>query len=93
MHNQTLQRVKKVTTNSTFRTYFFGSFLKFFDENNREKYYSKRITTRGNSNVQSHEKEESKLSRAIIVNSGAHTFAVNKIINRPFDKNNVATIK
>ena len=37
------------------------------------KYYNKRITTRDNGKVQSHDKEESKLNSTITVNSGAHT--------------------
>ena len=41
------------------------------------KYYNKRITTPDNGkshdNVQSHDKEESKLNSTIIANSGAHT--------------------
>ena len=36
------------------------------------KYYNKRITTRDNGNVQSHDKEESKLNSTITANSGAH---------------------
>ena len=34
---------------------------------------NKPITTRDNSNVQSHDQEESKLNSTINVNSGAHT--------------------
>ena len=37
------------------------------------KYYDKRITTRDKGNVQSHDKEESKLNSTINANSGAHT--------------------
>ena len=37
------------------------------------KYYNKRITTRDNGKVQSHDKKESKLNSAITANSGAHT--------------------
>ena len=36
------------------------------------KYYNKRITTRDNGKVQSHDKEESKLNSTITMNSGAH---------------------
>ena len=43
------------------------------DEKLSYKYYNKRITTRDNSKVQSHDKEESKLNRTITANSGAHT--------------------
>ena len=37
------------------------------------KYYNKRITTRDNGKVQSHDKKESKLNSAITANGGAHT--------------------
>ena len=37
------------------------------------KYYNKQTTTRDNANVQSHDKEESKLNSTITANSGAHT--------------------
>ena len=38
------------------------------------KYYNKRITTRNNGNVQSHDQEKSKLISTINANSGeAHT--------------------
>ena len=37
------------------------------------KDYNKRITTRDNGNVQSHDKEESKSNSTISANSGAHT--------------------
>ena len=58
------------------------------------KYYNKRITTRDNDNVQSHDKEESKLSSTITANSGAHTLTHDWIIKKsPYNKNNVATIK
>ena len=48
------------------------------------KYYNKSITTRDNGNVQSHNKEESKLNSTITANSGKKC---------PSNKNNVATIK
>ena len=52
------------------------------------KYYNKRITTSHNSvNVQSNDKEKSKLNSTINTNSGAHTLTHDKIIK------NVATIK
>ena len=54
---------------------------------------NKRITTRDNGNVQSHDQEESKLNSTISENSGAHTLTHDKIIKSPFNKNNVATIK
>ena len=42
------------------------------DEKLSYKYYNKRITTRDNGKVQSHDKEESKLNSTITMNSGAH---------------------
>ena len=39
----------------------------------RSKYYNKRITTRDNVNVRSHDQEKSKLNSTIDANSGAHT--------------------
>ena len=68
------------------------SMFKLNDEILRYKYYSKRITTRDNGNVQYHNQEESKLTSTINVNSGAHTIPDDKMIS-PFKKNNVATIK
>ena len=70
-----------MTTNSTnlcfilatFRTCFFSPFLGLMIKKLSYKYYNKRITTRDNSNVQSHDKEESKLNSTITANSGAHT--------------------
>ena len=43
------------------------------DEKLSYKYYNKRITTRDNGNVQSHDQEESKLNSTITANSAAHT--------------------
>ena len=43
------------------------------DEKLSYKYYNKRITTRDNGKVQSHDKEESKLNSTITANSCAHT--------------------
>ena len=43
------------------------------DEKLSYKYYNKRITTRDNGKVQSHDKVESKLNSTITANSGAHT--------------------
>ena len=52
------------------------------------KDYNKRFTTRGNGNVQSHDKEESKSSNTITANSGAHTLTHDQIIKKsPFNKN------
>ena len=56
-------------------------------------YYNKRVTTRNNSNVQSHDQEESRLNSTINANSGAHTLTHNKIIKNSFNKNSFATIK
>ena len=39
----------------------------------RSKYYNKRITTRDNVDVRSHDKEKSKLNSTIDANSGART--------------------
>ena len=57
------------------------------------KDYNKRITTRGNGNVQSHNQEQSKLGSTINASSGAHTLTYDKIIKSSFNNNNVATIK
>ena len=51
---------------------FLLSIFKLNDEKLSYKYYNKRITTRDNGNVQSHDKEESKLNSTITANSGAH---------------------
>ena len=59
----------------------------------RCEYYNKRITTRDNGNVQSHDQEESKLNSTINANSGAHTITHDIITKLPFDKSNVATNK
>ena len=56
-----------------FRTCFFSPFSSLMMKNLSYKYYNKRITTRDNVNVQSHDKEESKLNSTITANSGAHT--------------------
>ena len=52
---------------------FLQSVFKLNDEKLSYKYYNKQITTRDNGNVQSHDKEESKLNSTINANSGAHT--------------------
>ena len=72
---------------------FFGSFSSLNDEKKCNKYYNKEITTGGNGNVQSHDKEKSILSSTIIVGSRAHTLTAGKILKSAFNKNNVATIK
>ena len=46
------------------------------------KYYNKRITTRDNGNVQSHDKEESKLNSSINSNTAAHTLRHEKTIKK-----------
>ena len=43
-------------------------------------YYNKQITTRDNSNVQSHDQEESKLNSIISANNGTHKLTDDKII-------------
>ena len=44
-----------------FRTFFFSPVSSFNDEKVRHKYYNKRITTRDNGNLQSHDQEASIL--------------------------------
>ena len=46
------------------------------------KDYNKRITTRNNGNVQSHDQEESKLNNTINANSTAHTLSHDQIIKK-----------
>ena len=75
-----LFRVKRITTNSTnpyfilatFWACFFSPFSSFNDEKLCYKYYNKRITTRENGNVQSHDQGESKLNSTINADSGAN---------------------
>ena len=55
------------------------------------KYYNKRIRTRDNCNVQSHDQEERKLSSTINGNSTAHALTHNKIIKSPSNKSNVTS--
>ena len=43
------------------------------------KDYNKRITTCDNGDVQSHDKEESKLNSTISANSGSHTLTHDQI--------------
>ena len=70
-------KVKRITTNLTnayfilvtLCTCFFGPFSSLNDEKLSYKYYNKRILTRGNGNIQSHDQEESKLSNTINANS------------------------
>ena len=51
------------------------------------------MTTRDNDNVQSHDKDESKLNSTINVNSNTYTLTHDKIIKSVFNKNNIVTIK
>ena len=44
------------------------------------KYYNKRITTRDNVNVQSHDQEENKLNSTLNANYGAHALTHGRII-------------
>ena len=81
-YDQVCSQSKRIATNSTnpcfilamFRTYFFSPFSSLMMKKLSYKYYNKRITTFHNGNVQSHDKEESKLNSTITANSGAHTF-------------------
>ena len=58
------------------------------------KDYNKRVTTRDNGNVQSHDKKESKSNSTISANSGAHNLTHDQIIKKsPFNKINIATFK
>ena len=77
----------------TFQTCFLVHFQALMMKKLRCKYYNKRITTRDNDSVQSHDQQESKLNSTINVNGGAHTLTHDKIIKSSFNKNNVATIK
>ena len=61
---------------------FLLSIFKLNDEKLSYKYYNKRITTRDNGNVQSHDKEESKLNSTITAKSGAHTLKHDQIIKK-----------
>ena len=56
-----------------FQMCFFSPFLSLMMKKLSYKYYHKRITTPDNGNIQSHDKEESKLTSTIAANSGAHT--------------------
>ena len=46
------------------------------------KNYNRRITTLDNGNVQSHDKEESKLNSTISANSGAHTLTHDQTVKK-----------
>ena len=65
-----------------FRTRFFSPFSSLMMKKLSYKYYNKRITTRDNGNVQSHDQEESKLNSTIITNTGAHILTYDQIIKR-----------
>ena len=62
---------------------FLQSIFKLNDEKKLSyKYYNKGITTRDNGNVQSDDKEESKLNSSITTSSGAHTLTNDQIIEK-----------
>ena len=62
---------------------FLQSIFKLNDEKKLSyKYYNKGITTRDNGNVQSDDKEESKLNSSITTSSGAHTLTNDQIIKK-----------
>ena len=81
---------KRITTNSTNPyfilatswTCFFNPFSSFNDEKLSYKQCNKRIRTRDNGNVQSHDQEESKLNSTINGNSGTHTLTYDQIIKK-----------
>ena len=56
---------------------FFSSFSSFNDEKFK-MLYNKRITTRDNGNVESHDQEESKLNNTINASSAAQTITITK---------------
>ena len=68
-------------------------FSSFSDTKLRYKSNNRRITIFDNSNVQSHDQEEGKLKSSFKANSSAYTRIHDKIIKRPFNKNNVGTFK
>ena len=53
---------------------FLQPIFKLNDESIKLQVYNKRITTRDNRNVQSHDEEDSKLNSTITANSGAYAF-------------------
>ena len=59
---------------------FLQCIFKLNDEKLSYKYYNKRITTRDNGNVQSHDQEESKLNSTVNAGSGADTLTYDQII-------------
>ena len=62
---------------------FLQFILKLNDEKKLSyKYYNKQITTRDNGNLQSHDREESKLNSTIIVNSGALALTYDQVIEK-----------
>ena len=61
---------------ATFQTCFFSKFQALMMKKLSHKYYNKRIATRDNGNVQSHDQEGSKLNSTINANSGAHTLSL-----------------
>ena len=63
---------------------FLQTIYKLNDEKKKlsYKYYNKRITPCDNGNVQSHDKEESKLNSAITAISGVHTLTQDQVIKK-----------
>ena len=62
------------TIQATFRTCFVSPVSSFNDEKIKLQDYNRRITTRDNNNVQSHDQEESKLNSTINANWCSYTF-------------------
>ena len=58
---------------------------------NKYTYYN--ITACDNGNIQFHDQEESKLNNTTNANSFAHKLTRCKIMKRPFNQNNISTIK
>ena len=102
-----MKNVKKITINLKTPYFVLAMFWKY--KKVRWKHYNKRITTRNNENVQSHDQEESKLNSTTNADSGAHLLTDDKIMIKvincnlmindktddksSFNKNNIATIK
>ena len=80
-------KVKRITTNSTnpcfilatFRTCFFSPFSSLMMKTLSYKYYNKQITTHDNGNVQSHDKNESKLNSTITANESSKNFLFSRV--------------
>ena len=65
----------------------------FNDEKIKLQVLQEANQNRHNGEAHSHDQERSKLNSSIDVNSGAHKLSHDKIIEGPFNKNNVTTIK